>query len=129
MNPARSLGPFLMSGQLADAWIYSWTFCGRTAGGVGRLVATWSDYAGGGRDRQGQLGMHKKEKCILFAQFNYFYCIRLEATLITRDMAQFMGYNQQYNRNRVYRDECFKRDNHMHLYLRLLKVFVARKIL
>jgi aquaporin Z len=22
MNPARSLGPFLVSGQLGDAWIY-----------------------------------------------------------------------------------------------------------
>jgi hypothetical protein len=59
--------------------------------------------------------MHKEVQCILFAQFNYFYCIRLEATLIARDMAQLMGYNQQYNRNRVCRDERFNRDKHMHL--------------
>jgi hypothetical protein len=45
------------------------------------------------------------------------------------DIAQGVGYNQQYNRNRAYRDERFKRDKHMHLHLKLLKVFVVRKIL
>lgn len=38
MNPARSLGPFLVSGQLADAWIY---IVGPFAGGLLAVVVAW----------------------------------------------------------------------------------------
>jgi len=38
MNPARSLGPFLVSGQLADSWIY---IVGPFAGGFLAVVVAW----------------------------------------------------------------------------------------
>jgi aquaporin Z len=38
MNPARSFGPFLVSGQLADAWIY---VVGPTAGALLAVMVAW----------------------------------------------------------------------------------------
>jgi aquaporin Z len=38
MNPARSLGPFLVSGQLAGAWIY---IVGPLAGGLLAVLVAW----------------------------------------------------------------------------------------
>jgi len=38
MNPARSLGPFLVSGQLADAWIY---IVGPLAGALLAVLVAW----------------------------------------------------------------------------------------
>lgn len=38
MNPARSFGPFLVSGQLADAWIY---VVGPTAGALLVVMVAW----------------------------------------------------------------------------------------
>jgi hypothetical protein len=35
--------------------------------------------------------MHKEEQCILFAQFNYFYCILLEAIVITMGIGDEAG--------------------------------------
>lgn len=38
MNPARSLGPFLVSGQLADLWIY---IAGPLAGMLLAVLVAW----------------------------------------------------------------------------------------
>ena len=38
MNPARSLGPMLVSGQLADAWIY---VAGPIVGALVAVMVAW----------------------------------------------------------------------------------------
>lgn len=38
MNPARSLGPFLVSGQLSDAWIY---IVGPLTGALLAVAVAW----------------------------------------------------------------------------------------